>query len=893
MSLTDYHRKRNFKKTAEPEGKEEEGQGKTSKNIRKFVVQKHAASHLHYDFRLELDGVLKSWAVPKGPSMNPKDKRLAMQVEDHPIEYGDFEGVIPEGEYGGGTVMLWDQGEWEPLQEGDDPLKHWSDGSMKFRLKGQRLTGSWALVRMKGGKYGDNKKSWLLIKERDDEATDNGSVTEKFAESVTTARDMEGIAEGKKSEGKTAGEEGGLRVWTSKKAAARTATELDVKSVNGAKKASMPAKLKPQLATLVKSAPEGPKWVHEIKFDGYRFLAFIEKGKVSLITRNGKDWTEKFSGIATSLARLPVESAIVDGELVAIDSEGVTRFQLLQNSLQGVENPALGFYAFDLVYLNGYSLKSASLEDRKALLRQLMDVYSEKDDIHFSEHFSESGEIVWEKACKMGLEGIVSKDLTAGYVEKRSQAWVKVKCSNRQEFVIGGFTEPSGSRAGFGALLVGFYDANNELRYAGKVGTGFNDELLKKMHGQLQKLEQKKTPFVNSPSGSWTRRVHWVNPELIGEVAYTEMTDEGMLRHPSFQGLREDKKAKAVKMEVGKNLKENGSSKAGKAKSSSKAAPKQKNKKAKSPKAPAAETEAANVAEVKLTHPDKVLFPDEKYTKQDLWDYYSAVADRAYPWLANRPITLVRCPEGRSKPCFYQRHNKVGTMAGIEPVDIEIKGGNEKYIYLAEPAGLRTLVQQSTLEIHGWQCKADDVERPDRIIFDVDPSEEVDWAGVVKAAKTLKGLLEKCGFKTFVMTTGGKGLHVVVPLKPAAGWDAVVGFAQAIARYLETVDPENYTANLSKKKRVGKVFVDYLRNNKTASAVLPYSTRARPGATVATPLRWSEATASLDPRKFDMKTVPRRIASQKSDPWQGFEKARKELDYDAVIERLQGQKVKK
>ncbi len=891
MGLTEYHRKRDFKKTKEPRGKVHKD--KSGPQPRRFIIQKHAASHLHYDFRLELDGVLKSWAVPKGPSMNPKDKRLAMQVEDHPVEYGDFEGIIPEGEYGGGTVMLWDIGEWEPLLPDADPIAELESGSMKIRLKGQRLTGGFALILMKGGKYsGDKeKRSWLLIKEKDDDASDETLITEQHTTSVTTGRTMEDIAAGKPAKGKRAKAAGGLRVWSGQKDAADQTGSIDPSQAEGARKSPFPSLIKPQLATLVDTAPLGENWAHEIKFDGYRFLVYINKGKVELITRNGKDWTGKFPSIAKAFQQLPVESAIVDGELVAVGQDGTSKFQLLQNAVDGTSRPSLLFYAFDLVYLNGYLLKKTPLESRKDLLRDVMLALPDGTPLHFSEHFKEDGDRVWEKACKMGMEGIISKDLTATYIEKRTQSWVKVKCSARQEFVIGGFSAPGGSRLGFGALLVGYHNEDKDFIYAGKVGTGFTDATLKKLHKQMSELTRKTSPFKNPPKGAWLRGVTWIEPSLIAEIAYMEMTDEGLLRHPSFKGLREDKPAKAVSRETPKKIEETPAAMPRQTKSTATTSTKSRSSKSKSEK-PAAKSSAkskaaASTDEHRLTNPDRVLFSDEGYTKQDLFDYYAAVEERAFPWLVDRPITLVRCPAGRKKPCFYQRHSNVGEMPGIEPVDVDVKGGTETYIYLAEPAGLYTLVQQSTLEIHGWQCKASDVDRPDRMIFDIDPSPEVGWPEIIEAAKTIKKLLEKCGFTTFPMTTGGKGIHVVVPLKPQAGWDEVINFAEAIARYLEATQPEKFTANLSKKKRVGRVFVDYLRNHKTASAILPYSSRARTGATVATPVTWRDVTQKLDPSKFTIKTIPARITRQKQDPWHDYEKSRRELHLDEVISRLQ------
>jgi len=927
MGLSKYYQKRDFEKTAEPKGREHAHHDHGGR----FVIQKHDASRLHYDFRLEMEGVLRSWAVPKGPSLDPADKRLAVQVEDHPIEYGTFEGIIPAGEYGGGTVMLWDHGTWKPEGEGD-AVKAWKKGRLKIVLKGEKLKGGWNLVRI-GGSGNEDGKNWLLIKERDgsEKSTDEYNVTEKLDRSVTTGRSLDEIAEGAASSKK--GGKGGLNVWhsnrsessgkpaagkktvTAKKASAARkpgAAELDPNSVAGAKKMAMPEFFKPQLATLVKTAPTGDQWVHEIKFDGYRALCFLRKAKVELITRNGNDWTDRFSPVAEACRTLAADQAILDGEVVLPGANGATDFQALQNALSSGRQKELIYYAFDLLYLNGYDLRGATLMDRKELLRQLLEASGDAADrIKFSDHFEDDGRKVLESACNMRLEGIISKQRNGRYASARTESWVKTKCIQRQEFVIGGFTDPEGARSHFGALLVGIPQgkaskpADLKLKYAGKVGTGFTQKSLEELWERLKPLEVEAPAFVDVPKGYKARNMHWVKPLLVGEVEFAEFTEDGHLRHPSFQGLREDKAPQEIVAEVpkkavgrkgteategtkGSKALKSGGAKTVKAKTTAepkKAAPARKAAKAKTAKI-GDDTEALVVQGIAISNPGRLLYPEQGITKQELIEYYDAVSKYMLPLIQHRPITLVRCPAGRGKPCFYQRHSRDEIPAGLEPVHTTEKGEPNIYLAVEKSAGLISLAQMGTLEIHVWNSCTKDLERPDQFVLDLDPDPEAGWEATVKAARRLKDFMEKLGFVPFLKTTGGKGLHVVVPLKPSASWDELRQFTEAVAVAMVQQYPDEYVATMSKAKRKGKVFIDYLRNVREASAIAPYSTRAREGAPVSVPIAWAELKASLDPQKFTVRTVPGRLKKMKQDPWKDFWKSRKPLKLNALEEKL-------
>lgn len=867
MSLTEYQRKRDFRKTPEPACKNASSRGELT-----FVVQKHAASHLHYDFRLELDGTLKSWAVPKGPSLDPSVKSLAVQVEDHPLAYAEFEGIIPKGEYGGGTVMVWDFGTWEP--EGDeDPLKAWKQGKLKFTLTGLKLKGSWALVRM-GGRAGQDGKNWLLIKHQDRAAKSakEYDVVAKKPRSALSRRTMEQIAAA--ADNVWGGSGKGKKPLTAKRATAksrRAPAAAAIGKIAGAKRGALPRELKPQLATLVATAPAGNEWLHEIKFDGYRVLARLQQGKVVMLTRNGHDWTHRFKGIADALAMLSLESGWIDGEIVALNGEGISDFQQLQNQLRRGDEQSLAFYAFDLPFAQGYDLRAVALLDRKKLLADVL-AAAPDDVVRYSDHLVGSGEEFARQACQQGLEGIICKRADSPYVGARSPAWVKVKCTRRQEFVIGGFTKPQGGRRGFGALLLGVYEGK-QLVYAGRVGTGFTQRSLRDIHGELVKRERKTMPFASLPKGTDERGVTWLTPELVAEVSFTEWTDEGLLRHPSFQGLREDKKPHAIVREEPAMSKGNTS----KAKGSSR------KRSAASGKSESAEGDSV-VAGVAITHPERVVFPETGLTKLELARYYEEVAEWVLPHVAGRPLTVVRCPDGAGGKCFYQKHLTDSMPAAVRGVDIKEKDEVEPYLVVEDVGGLISLVQFGALEFHPWPARTDNVERPDRLIFDLDPAEDVSWEEVVRGAREVRDLLEALGLESFVRTSGGKGLHVVAPIDRRTMWEQHKEFARGVAETLVRAAPDRYTATMTKAKRRGKIFVDYLRNQRGATAIASYATRARAGAPVATPLRWSELTALESSDQYTVANVRDRLRRLRNDPWEGFLEVRQSITAKARVQ---------
>jgi bifunctional non-homologous end joining protein LigD len=853
MPLREYARKRDFARTPEPRGRPAPRRSAAPL----FVVQKHAASRLHWDFRLEMDGVLKSWAVPKGPSLDPSDKRLAMHVEDHPLEYGDFEGVIPEGEYGGGTVMLWDRGTWTPA---GDPQQGYRAGTLKFRLDGKRLRGGWALVRMRGRDARDGERTWLLIKEKDAEAKPgwDASKIEGKAASVATGRTMERIAAAP------------ARVWHSNRSPAapppaeapsrtrigklRRAQAPAPARTPGSKGVALPRFVPPQLATLVPEPPAGDEWLHEMKFDGYRILARLERGQVRLLSRNAKDWTARLPPIADAVAGLPATTALLDGEAVILQPDGTTSFQSLQNLLGGASGGgALAYMVFDLLHLDGRDLTRLPLEARKAALRALLDGRKTgangADVIRYSDHVAGGGAEFFREACRLHLEGALSKRRDAPYRPGRGRDWLKVKCGLRQEVVIGGFTPPAGSRTGLGALLVGVRDGSR-LVFAGKVGTGFSAGDLRALAARLTKLEQRQSPFDPLPRVAAAR---WVKPALVAEVAFTEWTSDGKMRHPSFQGLREDKPPKDVIREVGAHD-------VGRETKDATAAP----------------SNGSTVGGVRLTHPERVFYPKPRVTKLDLARYYEAVADAMLPHLAGRPTTLVRCPDGIRGQCFYQRHAGPGAAAGsLKRVKVPGHAGDS--LVVDTLPGLISAVQMGILEIHTWNATTADVERPDRIVLDLDPGPGVSWARVIEAARLLRRLLEETGLASFVKTSGGKGLHIVAPIVPQAGWDEAGAFTRAVAEALARREPKRFTANMSKAVRRGRIYIDYLRNRRAATTVAAYSTRARPGAPVSVPVAWEELSARLAPDHFDITNTPKRLAGSRGDPWASYWSVRQAL----------------
>ncbi len=792
--LAEYRRKRDFEKTPEPEGK-----ARTSSKKRSFVIQKHAASRLHYDFRLELNGVLKSWAVPKGPSLDPAQKRLAVHVEDHPLEYGSFEGVIPHDEYGGGTVMVWDTGEWEPVE---DPDKGYEKGHLKFQLHGRRLSGLWTLARMKP-KPDEDRENWLLIKHKDDEARSDpdDAFLKENTTSVLTDRAMDRIAIDLDAVWESGREK--KTVKAEPREGRPPKEDIDPSALTNARRKVQPEKIKPQLATLAARPPKGENWLHEIKFDGYRGICVVENHKVRIFSRNGKDWTKKFTAIAEAVEALPVANAILDGEVVALQPDGTTDFQKLQNALKGIQDASLVYYVFDLPYCLGYDLTDTPLEERKELLQRLIASAGETKRLRYSDHIKGNSETVFQHACRYALEGIISKRADSSYLRKRSRNWLKAKCLNRQEFVIGGYTDPKGQRGYFGALLVGFHDREKNLVYAGRVGAGFNEQTLADLHERLTALDRETPPFHNPPTGRERRGVHWVRPELVAEVEFSDWTDDNILRHASFEGLREDKAPEEIVRETPKIAPQETSNHS-----------ETPMRKTETPPRATSTSRENTIAGVALSHPDKVLFPEQGISKLRLARYYEEVARWALPHMTERPLSIVRCPEGRGKECFYQKHVTDSLPPSIKGIPIREKEAEREYLYITDLSGLIALVQLGALEIHPWGCKVDRVERPDLMTFDLDPGPGVEWKSVVETAHLLRERLDGLGLQSFVKTTGGKGLHVAVPLTRRSEWDDVRSFTEAFTRAVARDFPQKYLATMTKSKRQGKIFIDYFRNNR-------------------------------------------------------------------------------
>ncbi|WP_445156843.1 DNA ligase D [Halomonas sp. E14] len=834
--LEAYRRKRDFTHTREPAGDSGGAAGPGDR----YVMHKHAASHDHFDLRLEQDGVLRSWALPKGPSLAPGEKRLAVEVEDHPLEYGEFEGVIPEKAYGGGSVMLWDRGRWKlkgkPRQDRID-----------IELDGERLKGSWTLARMSGKRQDKHGRNWLLIKRHDDKPRMDTSLTAELDESIASGRSMAEIAEDRDN------------TWGTAEAGKRNVPAPG--RLEGARKARLPRDVKPQLATLAREVPAKGDWLYEIKLDGYRLLARIEQGDVRLITRNGKDWSHRFPEIARALAPLPVTSALLDGEVVALGQDGISRFGELQEALSSGRTSALVYQLFDLPYLEGHDLSGVALRERKRTLAALLDAAGlQAGTLRYSDHLDHQGEAFHERACQMGLEGIICKRADSRYQQKRSRDWLKVKCVSHEEFVVGGYTEPSGSRSGFGSLLMGAYGKQG-LVYAGRVGTGFSHRLLDQLSATLQEREVKRSPFHGSVPDS--RAVHWVRPELVIEVEFTERTRDGRLRHPSFRGLREDRNPEEIRMTPTKELAADDAAE---------------------PTPPAGKPSArrrkdeTSLLGVRLTSPDRVLFPEQGLTKLDLARFYAQIHEWVLPRLARRPLSLVRCPQGRTDECFFQKHPRRAIPADVPRIDVPEKKGSAEYVYVESAADLIGLVQAGALEIHPWGSCIDHLEQPDSLVFDLDPDEGMAWKEILRVAGTLRERLESLGLTPFLRTTGGKGLHLVVPIEPSAEWEQAKAFAKGVAEAHARDDPQRLTTHMAKAKREGRIFIDYLRNGRGATAVASYTVRARESAPVAVPIRWDELNAALRADRYNVQNLRRRLSALRHDPWADFAEAARPLD---------------
>lgn len=819
-ALARYRQMRKFPATPEPQG-ERAARGQGSH----FYVQRHDARRLHYDFRLELGGVLHSWAVPKGPSLDPAQRRLAVETEDHPLAYGDFEGVIPEKHYGAGEVLLWDRGIWATDEA--DPAAALERGKLKFHLDGEKLHGAWTLVRMHGpagAADAHGRRNWLLIKERDDAARQGeaAEITELAPASVKQRQAQPAPA--------------------------------TVQATS-----PLPDFIEPQLATLADAPPRGDGWIYETKYDGYRLLARIRGPEVRLFTRHAEDWTGRLPHLAREIAALQLGDSWLDGEIVVIDAKGVPDFQALQNAFDAGRDAGIVYYVFDAPWLAGRDLRRQPLLERKTQLAAAL-AGQRGGRIGYSDHFAgpERLDAILEEACRIGLEGLIGKQAAGHYTGGRGRSWIKLKCRPRQEFVIGGYTDPGGTRRGLGALLLGQYDASGALRYAGRVGSGFDQAMLGRLSARLRALKCAAAPFADAPN---TPQTHWVRPELVAEIDFTGWTQASLLRQASFVGLREDKPADSVREET--------------------------------PVAPdpaASDPGPAQVAGVVISHPDRLIWPEMGISKLDLARYHERIADWLLPHLQRRPLSLLRCPDGSSGECFFQRHmdgkrnsERGGKRGGERPAGVDrfiwqsASDEPREYLYVNSLEAVIGLIQRGVVEFHTWGATLPHADRPDRLILDLDPDPGLPWAQVVEGAQLARTLLDELGLASFLKTTGGKGLHLVVPLKRSHDWPKVKKFAAAMARHLARAIPGRFTASAAKTRRSGRIYVDYLRNAAQATAVAAYSCRARPGAPVSTPLVWDELSATLRAADFNALSIPQRLAGLRDDPWRDYEAQRRTL----------------
>lgn len=855
LDIETYNAKRDFTKTGEPRGRKRKGKGDS------FVVQKHDASRLHWDFRLELDGVLKSWAVPRGPSLDPKTNRLAMRTEDHPLDYGDFEGIIPKGEYGGGTVMLWDRGRWTPHPD-KDPRRTLEEGHLHFTLEGERMHGEWVMFRMKP-KPGEKGEAWMLKKVTDEAAKpeEGDALVDQCLTSVTTGRTMAEIA---------AGED----VWESNRGGRKGGRTKR-------KVTPPPAFQEPQLATLADHVPSGTGWIHEYKYDGYRLLLSVGDGAALAWTRGGKDWSDFFDELTEAAAATLPPGCLLDGEAVALGPDGKPDFQLLQSTVKGGKGqprPPLAYFAFDLLIDKGEDITGLSNLERKQRLAALLK--SVPAPLMFGDHIVGKGEKLFEKICAEGGEGIISKKASAPYRGTRTKCWLKIKCIARQEFVVVGW-QASDKRRGFRSLHLAVNEGG-KLRYVGKVGTGFDAKTIENLSERMRPLALDKPPL--EVPRTVLRGSTWIEPKLVAEIAYTEFTSDGVLRHPSFLGLREDKSAKQVVLETPAPLPpepgEGGSAK-----------PRRRgnrNTGAKPPQSPSAtaspgargSSELRTFAELdlRLTSPERVIFPEDNLTKGDLANYYAAVADLLMIDLKDRPMTLIRCPQGRGKQCFFQKHDSGSMGEHVLHVPVtESDGDTQDYLYVSEAIGALECVQMNTIEFHGWGSRIDPLENPDRLVFDLDPDVGLDFERVKAAAVRLKELLADLGLETFPLLSGGKGIHVVAPLDQSRDWPTVKSFAERFSRAIAEAEPETFTANIRKNQRKGRIFLDWLRNQRGATAVLPYSARAREGAPVAAPVAWDELPEVSGANIYSIRDARLLLDRAASDLLKGWGQARQAL----------------
>jgi bifunctional non-homologous end joining protein LigD len=840
-----YKSKRDFSITAEPA----EG-GEASKGALSFVIQKHWATRLHYDFRLELDGTMKSWAVPKGPSYDTHDKRMAVHVEDHPIAYSDFEGTIPPHQYGAGEVIIWDKGTWTPL---GDPRKDYARGEIKFEMHGHKMHGRWVLVRMKGHED-DKQEPWLLIKENDEYArpASEFSVVDEFPDSV---RDLPMPGSGKPKR--------------TTAAAAKPVAAKRGSMPAGAVKAGLPESLSPELATLVDAPPLKPEeWIYEIKFDGYRMLARVHGKDIRLVTRNGNDWTGKLQPLQAELKRMKLPDGWYDGEIVVHDENGKPNFGLLQQAFDGTNSAQIVYFVFDIPYFKGYDLRDVRLDARRPLLQDVL-AARPSDIVRFSGEFGTDPAQLVTAACQIGLEGVIGKRRDSRYVTRRSPEWIKLKCGKRQEFVIGGYTDPHGARTGIGSLLLGYYDEEGVLRYAGQVGSGFNGASLRHLRATLENIETDENPFPARAVPGRTN--HWVRPELVAEVSFSEWTNTGAIRHPVFQGLRKDKPPQSVRREEAASPQEEQQAIA-REHAHERSAPAR-------PAKRAAKAQAAGVlstphgglpASIKVTHGERVIDEESGVTKADLVRYYALVGELMMEHLEDRPVSLVRAPQGVGRELFFQKHvADPAKMPGVGQLPQELDPEHPRMTVIDSTVGLLSCAQWNVVEIHSQNATGKRYDTPDRFVFDLDPGEGVAFGAVQEAAQLMRAFLADLGLTPFLKTSGGKGLHVVVPLKPKLDWDTVKDFSHAIVNHLAKTLPDRFSAKSGANNRVGRIFVDYLRNGRGATTVSAWSARARPGLGISVPVRWDELDGLTSGAHWSVATCHERLAIGNA-PWADY-----------------------
>jgi bifunctional non-homologous end joining protein LigD len=843
--LKAYNQKRNFDKTVEPEGNAE-----LSGEVLRFVVQHHMARREHYDLRLEWRGVLLSWAVPKGPSYNTRDKRLAVMVEDHPLEYRNFEGTIPKGQYGGGVVMLWDEGFWEPQGNVEKGL---FKGELKFVLMGRRLKGRWVLVRLKP-KPGEDKDNWLLIKERDEYIKEEDGIS-AYSTSIRSGRSMDEIERG----------------------------ESDKITRNPFSKVEV------QLARLVHSVPVNGEWLYELKYDGYRIVAFVEGNNVRLVTRNGNDLTERFHAVASSLAELAEGRAmILDGEVAITDELGRTDFQALQSYMKKSGKQSLTYIVFDLLAMDGVDLRGRCLIERKEILEKLLE--HAPGNIHYSRHIAGNGKESFAAACEAGMEGIIGKKADSEYSGSRNQNWIKLKCERRQEFVIGGYVLTDKKKSGVSSLLLGVYEGD-ELIYAGRAGTGISEAGMRALESKFASLTREVSPFGTAPKPGPKERLTWLEPNLVAEIKFAEWTRDGHLRQASFKGLRGDKDPRTIKRESaerdwqsefdegaemnmtttisGTTTPIGRAATSGTATASRTTTPTGTSTTIGTTTTSKTSAKAASVVieGVKITNPGKVLFQNPLVTKEEVIRYYAAISERMLPYVRRRIITSVRCPKGVSENCFYKKHPGPGSK-GVVPFPVTNSSGKtDDYFYIQDAAGLIHEAQMGTLEFHTWGSSIDELDKPDIMVFDLDPDEGMELGRIRQGAKDIKSILAELSLNSYLKTSGGKGYHVVVPFKPVMDWEAFNDFAKTVAQVMEQKWPDRYTSNVRKAKRADKIFIDWIRNGRGATSIAPYSLRAREGASVSMPIAWEELD-TIAPDGIKMADALRRLGG--NDPWRDF-----------------------